>query len=1479
MPRRKKMMGRCPDGGCGTHERLCRPISRIPSSKLPATQAEILPTTKKKPSLDVDFFSQARKSLSERSPFDIPEDVSGSTTSGAFSSISTLPSGLASLLRQSDSRKRHKKSHSSADKKSSRASERSKGGNIWFETEEYFRDLALPDIDALFEISSSLRSLAGSKCFLIPYIKNEKKESRDDPETLDKNAAVGCENGNAQTNESVDNNVNCGGNANGNEVAVKHEVKQEDEQLMEIDGVGPQDDSNQCLPQEGGKVGTISDVSSGLEWLLGCRSRIILTSERPSKKRKLLGRDAGLEKVLIGSPCEGNSSLCDFCCKGEMGNESNRLIVCSSCKAAVHLNCYGVQRDIDESWLCSWCNGRTGSDDSVKYPCVLCPKRGGALKPVDAGSTGTITEFAHLFCSLWMPEIYVDDPRKMQPIMNVQEIKETRRKLVCNVCKVKCGVCVRCSHGTCRAAFHPICAREGNHRMEVWGKYGSENVELRAFCSKHSESPDGRSNSQLPVISDSSTANCMPLILLTDKQHNLKIGHNGDKIAVNVGTPDTVSDKSGDSESREIGLSDSRQNDVLISECADGDQVSSMGMSERSDNEDASLSDSRNLALILKKLIDRGKVNMKDVALEIGISPDSLLSTLAEDSLVPDLQCKIVKWLRHHAYMSTLHKNLKVKLKSSILSKAGMAEADHSDGVIVSESDMEDPVAVKSVPPRRRTKSNIRILADNKGICSAEEFLSDSGALIDEDRVDKLASKQPENSSEVSVHVEKTSINCDGLQDSLGTDLSKSEGSSCNPSGCISSEKIEIECSAVPQQGDSMSSDQANPNYSDNNPVLPDLLKMNEVSHSYMHPYVHKELMQMQSGLLSKDNICLRVGETSHLEASSNASVCCDHQKIHSNCDVIYKSDEANIERLIKAKKLGVYDLSPSDEVEGEIIYYQHRLLGNAVARKKFTDNLICKVAKILPKEIDIARAQRWDAVLVNQYLNEIREAKKQGRKERKHKEAQAVLAAATAAAAASSRISSFRKDTYDESTHQEKLNISNGRAGISSQLMPRPKETLSRMAVSRNSSEKFSDFAQSVLDFSKENPRSCDICRRSETILNPILVCSSCKVAVHLDCYRSVKESTGPWCCELCEELLTSKCSTAASLNFWEKPYFVAECGLCGGTTGAFRKSTDGQWVHAFCAEWVFEPTFRRGQVNPVEGLETVSKGNDICCICRRKHGVCIKCSYGHCQTTFHPSCARSTGFYMNVKTINSKLQHKAYCERHGLEQRAKAETQKHGIEELKSMKQVRVELERLRLLCERIIKREKIKRDLVLCSHSILACKRDHVARSVLVHSPFFPPDVSSESATTSLKGNTDGYKSCSDAIQRSDDVTVDSTISVKHLKVTMDADQKTDDSSTSQNLFTRKPLERVSFAGKQIPHRVALATRNPLDDGEWNSKSRKRFEMFEKELVMTSDQASMKNQQLPKGYFYIPVDCLPKEKQINHDTCSGEPLEHNR
>ncbi|KAL1164114.1 hypothetical protein V6Z11_A06G048100 [Gossypium hirsutum] len=1435
------MMGRSADGGCGTEERPCRPISSV-SGRSPAWKPE---NALKRLSFDdvgVDFFSQAGKVLSERSPFDIPEGGSISELS-----VPTLPSGLASLLKQADSRKKHKKSHSGADKKSSKQKEKKQGGSIWVETKEYFRDLALQDIDALFKITPSSSLAARKKCFIIPYVGDEPRVNWNLDADVREKASVSCGEHLNVRNEN-------GGVGKEEEKVV---VEEEAEQLMEIDSVETQ--AQFSLKEERGC--SVSDSSSGLGWLLGSRSRR-LTSERPSKKRKLLGDDDGLKKVLVACQCDGNSSLCHFCCTDDTRKESNRLVVCCSCKVAVHQKCYGVQNDVDSSWLCSWCKQKNDSNDAGK-PCTLCPKQGGALKPIQKSdeNSGSM-EFAHMFCSIWMPEVYVEDLTKMEPIINVGEVKETRKKLVCNVCRVKHGACVPCSHGTCRNSFHPLCAREAGHRMEVWARYGCDNIEMRAFCSKHSEIRNNSSSPQLGELcaaaNDFSIANQFSPTS-TEKSQNLKIGHKDeDKITVDIHDPDDNSDKSGDGELQEIGFFDTRLDARVLSEYGDLQQLVDMGLLERSNINDHDPSDPHNFALVLKK----------------------------GDSLAPDLQGKLMKWLKNHAYMGSSPKKLKVKIKPLMSSKDETGATDGYDNIMDFMSDITNPVAVKSVPPRRRTKSNARILRDNEVICSSDEIINDNGLVMDKVMVDSLAKEELYDLSEASIldAIGKNSAKPDDSLDSSDRHLPASEGNSPDLSNDGFSERSRSEMAATPEKITVATSEQESSIF----PIVN--LISEEFSNFYIHPYIRKKFLQMHDKFICNNRVGKfedgmntlneldgkRERDCSCLVAASTDSVHSSHESEHPKCNEKSCTPD-DLDFFIKARKLRSLKLSPKDEVEGEIIYYQDRLMHNIIARNCVTDNLVSRVAKSLPVEVEAAREQRWDAVLANQYLYDIREAKKQGRKERRHKEAQAVLAAATAAAAASSRNSLSRKDGEDSSQQENilKLNACAGRAGIS--LQQRSKDAWD--AVPRISSGKYSDIVQSVSDFSKEHPRSCDICRRSETLLNPIFVCSGCKVAVHLDCYCSVKEPLGPWCCELCEELFSSRSSEATSLNFWEISYPAAHCGLCGGTTGAFRKSVDGQWVHAFCAEWVLESTFRRGQVNPVEGMEKASRGVDICCICHRKHGACIKCSYNHCQTTFHPSCARSAGFCMNVMLAGGKFQRNAFCEKHSVEQRAKAETQKHGVEELKNMKQIRVKLERLRLLCDRIIKREKLKRELVVCSHEILARKRDHVTRSLLFHSPFHP-DVSLESATTSLKGHTDGYRSCSESM-RSDDITVDSTLSVKHqikIPVSVENDQRTDDSSTSQSPFVPKPMDRVRFSGKQIPQRYSLASRNSLDNAERNLKLRKPIETFEKELVMTSDEASMKNSRLPKGYCYVPVDCLPKEKQHAQDACSDGQLEHN-
>lgn len=119
--------------------------------------------------------------------------------------------------------------------------------------------------------------------------------------------------------------------------------------------------------------------------------------------------------------------------------------------------------------------------------------------------------------------------------------------------------------------------------------------------------------------------------------------------------------------------------------------------------------------------------------------------------MVPDVLSRIVKWLKNHAYLNTLQKNQRVKIRTTISSKAEFGANDESDIAPVSESDIAEPVAVKSVPPRRRTKSNVRILKDTKPLCSTDETSSGNGKIMNKVKVDQVHNEEADNSSKLSL--------------------------------------------------------------------------------------------------------------------------------------------------------------------------------------------------------------------------------------------------------------------------------------------------------------------------------------------------------------------------------------------------------------------------------------------------------------------------------------------------------------------------------------------------------------------------------------------------------------------------------------------------------------------------------------------------------------------------------------------------------
>lgn len=315
--------------------------------------------------------------------------------------------------------------------------------SVWVDTEEYFRYIVLADVESL-GAKSDLGSGSGS-CFSVPKL------------------PVGVDGDVGLAEVRVSDNVDVVEDVGLELVSVAEELENEGQQI-EIESVGVEN-SNSGAASEASPQKELENSDSGsidLHWLFGSKHKLLLTSERPSKKRKLLGGEAGLDRLAAVGPSEGgNSVVCHACCSSDCSEQANRFLFCDSCSVCVHQRCYGVQDVPMEKWLCSHCRqrdclkddskGKVAETEVVERPCLLCPKEGGALKPVDrdagkSGNSGAV-KFAHLFCSLWMPEVYVENMEMMEPIMNIGGIKDTRRRLVCFLCKVKHGVCIRCSHG------------------------------------------------------------------------------------------------------------------------------------------------------------------------------------------------------------------------------------------------------------------------------------------------------------------------------------------------------------------------------------------------------------------------------------------------------------------------------------------------------------------------------------------------------------------------------------------------------------------------------------------------------------------------------------------------------------------------------------------------------------------------------------------------------------------------------------------------------------------------------------------------------------------------------------------------------------------------------------------------------------------------------------------------------------------------
>lgn len=288
-----------------------------------------------------------------------------------------------------------------------------------------------------------------------------------------------------------------------------------------------------------------------------------------------------------------------------------------------------------------------------------------------------------------------------------------------------------------------------------------------------------------------------------------------------------------------------------------------------------------------------------------------------------------------------------------------------------------------------------------------------------------------------------------------------------------------------------------------------------------------------------------------------------------------------------------------------------------------FVERLLSKLISRVPEERALSQRQANELAFVHRYVSQAREAKKQGRKERRDKEAQIVLAAATAAAAASPRVGYIKRDSsvFDpdhpvmplmDSTYGQSPGVLPNSLRHSKPPVPKPSRPLTSANVLPHLARPGAQARTSFLKTSSPKLGSpmtgshtleaqgdslvCDICNSGESSrANKIVACDTCKVStrpnfciwcylwdpyaleadlvgfakqvtVHQECYGLGRIPLGAWLCQPCLEL--QRTQNWRSLDMDPKTKHWVQCALCTGQGGAIKRSTDGRWVHVFCAQ-----------------------------------------------------------------------------------------------------------------------------------------------------------------------------------------------------------------------------------------------------------------------------------------------------------------------
>ena len=93
--------------------------------------------------------------------------------------------------------------------------------------------------------------------------------------------------------------------------------------------------------------------------------------------------------------------------------------------------------------------------------------------------------WCHVSCVLWIPETSFGDLYKMEPVVQLKSIPDSRWALVCTFCREKLGACIQCSYKTCAISYHVTCGFNANLDITTSQHPTSGDLVFKSFCLKH----------------------------------------------------------------------------------------------------------------------------------------------------------------------------------------------------------------------------------------------------------------------------------------------------------------------------------------------------------------------------------------------------------------------------------------------------------------------------------------------------------------------------------------------------------------------------------------------------------------------------------------------------------------------------------------------------------------------------------------------------------------------------------------------------------------------------------------------------------------------------------------------------------------------------------------------------------------------------------------------------------------------------------